>query len=233
MWPSRVRVGGREECGWWCETRGGQHLIVVARENPGTLQLSCGGAAAGKGAATKRHARDARGKARLKLRPGVRAICSNTTTTISQCRIPVTCRRRHISTSTMALARPLPPLWQTLFPALNGPVRPVLQLPFLQRLSQPFLTLPAPFAAFAIPSLSLPSFPSLADIWDGLLKAVPKKKTSYRKKRQRFMAGKGLKDITSLNKCSACGRAKRAHVLCPYCVDGMLYFDWQTASHPD
>jgi hypothetical protein len=58
------------------ETRGGQHLIVVARENPGTLQLSCGGAAAGKGAATKRRARDARGKARRKLRPGSRAICS-------------------------------------------------------------------------------------------------------------------------------------------------------------
>jgi large subunit ribosomal protein L32 len=40
------------------------------------------------------------------------------------------------------------------------------------------------------------------------------------KKRTRFMAGKGLKDITSLNKCSACGRVKRAHLLCPYCVDG-------------
>ncbi|KAF2833776.1 hypothetical protein CC86DRAFT_365589 [Ophiobolus disseminans] len=121
----------------------------------------------------------------------------------------------------MALARPMPPLWQALLPALNGPVRPVLNLPFLQRLSQPFLTWPAPFAALAIPSLSLPSFPSLGEIWDGILKAVPKKKTSYRKKRQRFMAGKGLKDVTSLNKCSACGRVKRAHILCPYCVDAI------------
>ncbi|KAF2035668.1 hypothetical protein EK21DRAFT_54588 [Setomelanomma holmii] len=121
----------------------------------------------------------------------------------------------------MALSRQMPPLWQTLLPALNGPVRPVLHLPFLQRLSQPFRTLPTPFAAFAIPSLSIPSFPSLSEIWDGLLKAVPKKKTSYRKKRQRFMAGKGLKDITSLNRCSACGRVKRAHILCPYCVDAI------------
>ncbi|KAF2690714.1 hypothetical protein K458DRAFT_287640 [Lentithecium fluviatile CBS 122367] len=123
----------------------------------------------------------------------------------------------------MALARPLPPLWQTLLPGLNsnGPVRPVLNLPLLQRLAQPFRALPTPFAALAIPSLSLPSIPSLGDIWEGILKAVPKKKTSYRKKRQRFMAGKALKEVTSLNRCSACGRVKRAHILCPYCVDAI------------
>ncbi|EAT87680.1 hypothetical protein HBI56_120430 [Parastagonospora nodorum] len=121
----------------------------------------------------------------------------------------------------MALARPLPPLWQTLLPAVNGPVRPVLNLPFLQRLAQPFRTLPAPLAAFAIPAIQFPSFPSLGDIWEGILKAVPKKKTSYRKKRQRFMAGKGLKDIIALGRCSACGRVKRSHILCPYCVDAI------------
>jgi ribosomal protein L32 len=137
--------------------------------------------------------------------------------------------RRTATDDTMALARPLPPLWQTLFPALNGSVRPVLNPPLLQRLSQPFRTIPTPFAAFAIPSLSLPSFPSLSEIWDGLLKAVPKKKTSYRKKRQRLMAGKGLKDVTALKTCSACGRIKRAHLLCPYCVDGRLWSDWQGA----
>lgn len=36
------------------------------------------------------------------------------------------------------------------------------------------------------------------------------------------MAGKGLKDVTELNKCSACGHVKRAHLLCPYCVKGKL-----------
>ncbi|KAF1921989.1 hypothetical protein BDU57DRAFT_486445 [Ampelomyces quisqualis] len=113
----------------------------------------------------------------------------------------------------MALARPLPPLWHTLLPALNGPVRPVWNLPFRTR--------PTPFAAFAIPAIQFPSFPSLGDIWEGILKAVPKKKTSYRKKRQRFLAGKGLKDITALNKCSGCGRVKRMHLLCPYCVDAI------------
>ncbi|CBX91986.1 hypothetical protein IAQ61_000189 [Plenodomus lingam] len=123
----------------------------------------------------------------------------------------------------MALARPLPPLWQTLFPALNAPVRPALQLqlPFLQRLTQPLGALSTPFGALAMPSLSLPAIPSLADVWDGILNAVPKKKTSYRKKRQRFLAGKGLKDVTALNRCSGCGRVKRMHILCPYCVDAI------------
>ncbi|KAF2636048.1 hypothetical protein P280DRAFT_410383 [Massarina eburnea CBS 473.64] len=119
----------------------------------------------------------------------------------------------------MALAHPLPPLWRTLLPALYAPVRrPFLQLPLLQRLS-----LTTPFAALSIPALAIPSWsiPSLADIWEGILKAVPKKKTSHRKRRQRFMAGKGIQDITALNKCSACGRVKRAHILCPYCVDAI------------
>jgi ribosomal protein L32 len=34
------------------------------------------------------------------------------------------------------------------------------------------------------------------------------------------MAGKALKDVTALNRCSACGHVKRAHLLCPYCVKG-------------
>lgn len=120
----------------------------------------------------------------------------------------------------MALARPLPPIWQTLLPTLTQPTRPLLNPPLLHQLTQPFRNLR--LAPFAIPSLALPSIPSLAEIWDGLLKAVPKKKTSHRKKRQRFMAGKGLKDVTALTRCSACGRVKRAHILCPYCVDGAL-----------
>ena len=72
-------------------------------------------------------------------------------------------------------------------------------------------------------SLNVP--PLLADLWESILRAVPKKKTSHRKKRQRFMAGKALKDNIALNKCSACGNVKRAHLLCPYCVQGK---SWQT-----
>ena len=64
------------------------------------------------------------------------------------------------------------------------------------------------------------SFPSLGSIWEAVLRAVPKKKTSHRKKRQRFLAGKALKDVTETNRCSACGNIKRMHLLCPYCVRG-------------
>ncbi|TQB68147.1 hypothetical protein MPDQ_003907 [Monascus purpureus] len=58
----------------------------------------------------------------------------------------------------------------------------------------------------------------LSDLWDSVLRAVPKKKTSHMKKRHRQMAGKALKDVKSLSTCSGCGRTKRAHVLCPHCV---------------
>jgi len=50
------------------------------------------------------------------------------------------------------------------------------------------------------------------------LKAVPKKKTSHMKKRTRQMAGKGLKDVTALNKChslrdtSQCARPTRRNM---------------------
>ena len=87
---------------------------------------------------------------------------------------------------------------------------------FLKQLIQPILHIP-----IAIPAAIRIGVPSiLADIWESILRAVPKKKTSHRKKRQRFLVGKGLKDVTALNKCSACGNVKRAHLLCPFCVNG-------------
>jgi ribosomal protein L32 len=60
----------------------------------------------------------------------------------------------------------------------------------------------------------------LSDIWDSVLRAVPKKKTSHMKKRHRQMAGKALKDVKNLNTCPACGQIKRSHVLCQHCVGG-------------
>ncbi|KAK4541265.1 hypothetical protein LTR36_008181 [Oleoguttula mirabilis] len=84
------------------------------------------------------------------------------------------------------------------------------RIPLLQHLRTSLL----PAVLIPIPSL-------IGELWDGLLRAVPKKKTSHMKKRHRQMAGKALKDVTALNKCSACGRAKRAHVLCPYCVQSI------------
>lgn len=78
-------------------------------------------------------------------------------------------------------------------------------------------TWPAPL----LPSIVIPIPSLVTDIWESVLRAVPKKKTSHMKKRHRQMAGKGLKDVTSLNKCSGCGRVKRAHYLCPHCVMSM------------
>jgi large subunit ribosomal protein L32 len=165
-------------------------------------------------------------RARPKELPARGSVLLNSKETLRACQIVSSTHRpansRHI---TMALTRPLPGLLQALFPTLNGPVRPVVNLPLLQRLSQPFHLMPTQFAAIALPSLTLPRIPSISDIWEGILKAVPKKKTSHRKGRQRFMAGKALKDLTNLNKCAACGRVKRAHILCPYCVNGMLCQD--------
>ncbi|KAK4166256.1 hypothetical protein QBC43DRAFT_298888 [Cladorrhinum sp. PSN259] len=89
---------------------------------------------------------------------------------------------------------------------------------FVNRFSLPFL----PGLTLAIPvgiQLGLPSIPEILEgIWEGILKAVPKKKTSHMKKRHRQMAGKALKDVSSLCKCPACGEMKRMHHLCPHCV---------------
>ncbi|KAL2815443.1 hypothetical protein BDW59DRAFT_153864 [Aspergillus cavernicola] len=68
-------------------------------------------------------------------------------------------------------------------------------------------------AAFA---LNIPGI--LSDLWESVLRAVPKKKTSHMKKRHRQMAGKALKDVKNLNTCPACGQIKRSHVLCQHCV---------------
>ncbi len=114
-----------------------------------------------------------------------------------------------MASSASFLPRLLPP---TLF----SPTR-LFQLQ-VQRFSLPAF----PSLTLAVPvgfQLSLPSIPSiLEDIWESILRAVPKKKTSHMKKRHRQMAGKALKDVNSLCKCPACGEVKRMHHLCPHCT---------------
>ncbi|KAJ9138703.1 hypothetical protein NKR23_g8403 [Pleurostoma richardsiae] len=89
---------------------------------------------------------------------------------------------------------------------------------YIRQLSLPLF----PSVAMAIPAsihLNLPSLPSLLEgIWEGILRAVPKKKTSHSKKRHRQMAGKALKDVNSLCRCPACGGVKRMHYLCTNCL---------------
>src|ERR1700733_3731229 len=80
-------------------------------------------------------------------------------------------------------------------------------------LSSPLL----PSSALSIPSISLNIPDLLGNIWEGILKAVPKKKTSHMKKRHRQLAGKALKDVNRINTCRAGGKPKRAPLLCQYC----------------
>ncbi|KAG9257729.1 uncharacterized protein F5Z01DRAFT_671318 [Emericellopsis atlantica] len=111
---------------------------------------------------------------------------------------------------------------------IAAPLLPRLALPALpavsrwatfytSRYSLPFL----PTLSIAVPgvSISLPGL--LGDIWEGILRAVPKNKTSHSRKRQRQMAGKALKDVNHLCKCPGCGQAKRTHRLCQNCLEDM------------
>ncbi|RAO65294.1 uncharacterized protein BHQ10_001306 [Talaromyces amestolkiae] len=109
-------------------------------------------------------------------------------------------------------------------------VRHISALPFLSPFTSPVLRQSRQWSNLyqravllqGLPLLSgyianeIPSF--LAGLWESVLRAVPKKKTSHMKKRHRQMAGKALKDVKSLTKCPGCGEPKKSHVLCPECV---------------
>lgn len=77
-----------------------------------------------------------------------------------------------------------------------------------------------PTLAIALPGISLNIPQLLDDIWGGILKAVPKNKTSHSRKRHRQMAGKALEDVNHLCKCPGCGATKRTHRLCQRCLEG-------------
>ena len=59
------------------------------------------------------------------------------------------------------------------------------------------------------------------DCWDGLLWAVPKKRTSYTRKRIRN-APKHLKPRSDYITCPECKNLKLLHVLCGYCLKETL-----------
>jgi ribosomal protein L32 len=63
---------------------------------------------------------------------------------------------------------------------------------------------------------------ALRGIWEGVLRAVPKQRTTHSRSRHRQMAGKALKDLINIVKCPSCGRPKKSHFLCPYCVHGVF-----------
>lgn len=52
-----------------------------------------------------------------------------------------------------------------------------------------------------------------------ILRAVPKKKPSYRRTRQKLYApgDKQIKHLDNLGRCPACGHVKRSHFMCMHC----------------
>ena len=113
----------------------------------------------------------------------------------------------------------------TSLPIITPP--PSLVRHTLQSAFQSSILIPAAARIGLIPSV-------LQGLWEGILRAVPKKKTSHRKTRSRFMAGKALKDVTALNKCSACGAVKRTHLLCPNCIAGrIIQVHWRNTYESD
>lgn len=109
------------------------------------------------------------------------------------------------------------PLIQSLLRSLAAASSPAAGRwsPFIQSTS----TIPQTLLRPAALSVALPSL--IADIWESVLRAVPKKKVSHMKRRHRQLAGKALKDVKNLNSCPGCGQTKRSHVLCSHCVSGM------------
>ncbi|KAJ3527899.1 hypothetical protein NM208_g10479 [Fusarium decemcellulare] len=77
-----------------------------------------------------------------------------------------------------------------------------------------------PSLSIAIPGVSL-NLPTIDDIWESVLRAVPKNKVSHSRKRHRQMAGKALKDVNNLCRCPGCGEIKRTHRLCQTCLEEM------------
>jgi large subunit ribosomal protein L32 len=97
-----------------------------------------------------------------------------------------------------------------------------LQSPSAAPALRPLSTSLFPTASISLPAISLNIPALLSDIWEGVLRAVPKKKTSHMKRRHRQLAGKALKDVKAINSCPACGEPKRVHHLCEKCVEGQL-----------
>lgn len=65
----------------------------------------------------------------------------------------------------------------------------------------------------------------LAALWEGILRAVPKKKPpKAQSKKRRNHGGRATKDYKNFVNCPSCGRPKRAHILCQYCVQSTSLF---------
>lgn len=83
-----------------------------------------------------------------------------------------------------------------------------------------------PSLRFTLPPIITSIIPIATGIWDSILRAVPKKKTSHSKKRKRQLVGKALQDKTNLTRCESCGDWRLLHTLCASCVKS-IQKDWR------
>ncbi|RKP29865.1 hypothetical protein METBISCDRAFT_31348 [Metschnikowia bicuspidata] len=60
----------------------------------------------------------------------------------------------------------------------------------------------------------------------GILRAVPKKKPSYRRTREKRLSpgDKQIQPLENLGRCAACGRVKRSHFMCMHCFGEIRTF---------
>lgn len=68
--------------------------------------------------------------------------------------------------------------------------------------------------------------PWLSELFPLILKAVPKKKPSYRRTRQKLYApgDKQIQPLNNLVRCPACGSVKRSHFMCMNCFAEIKQF---------
>lgn len=59
-----------------------------------------------------------------------------------------------------------------------------------------------------------------------ILKAAPKKKPSYKRRREKRLSpgDKQIQPLENLGRCAACGRVKRSHFMCMHCFDEIRTF---------
>lgn len=59
-----------------------------------------------------------------------------------------------------------------------------------------------------------------------ILRAVPKKKPSYKRTREKRLApgDKQIQPLENLGRCAACGRVKRSHFMCMHCFGEIREF---------
>lgn len=97
-----------------------------------------------------------------------------------------------------------------------------LSHPIISPVVPPLVSLPK----ILLPSMSSTLIPIFTGIWDAILRAVPKKKTTHSRKRKRQLVGKALEDKRNLTRCEACGDWKLLHTLCGNCVKS-IQKDWR------